>query len=131
MPERSFRNVFGWLIKKSTTNDEKPDPRSLYESNLLRDLSQIENLPVPAPTLHKHLINNRSPHHYGARCLTIINTGKQIQEGDTTIIKMPEKWQHLVGGENIRLSKNGISFIKEAMHKFEEDYAMSLLNNSK
>jgi len=44
---------------------------------------------------------------------------------------MPEKWQHLVGGENIRLSKNGISFIKEAMHKFEEDYAMSLLNNSK
>jgi hypothetical protein len=129
MIERFYRKFFGRPKKNSSRKDEKLNPRDVYKRHLSQEISRIENLSVPANTLRDHLFDHRSPYHYGARCLAILSVGNQEQRGDTTIIKMPEPWQHLTGGENVGLLKGGIDAFKEAAREYEEAHKVEQLEN--
>ena len=68
MRERFYRNFLGRKKKNSNRKEIKLNPRDLYKSKLSQEISRIENLQVPASALYEHLIDNRSSHHYEARC---------------------------------------------------------------
>jgi len=130
MIEKFRRDFWGKQKKKSRwSEDERHNPRKVYENNLFQEILKIENLPVPVPMLQKHLIDTRDPHHYGARCLVLLSVGKQTRKGDDTIINIPKPWQHLIGGEKVKLSEDGIKALEKSVRKFEEAYGMEKLKS--
>ncbi len=96
----------------------REDRRRVYEASVKERVFQIDDPQVSPTRLSEHLLSERDPLFYEARCLVLLKTGKRSEKGNNILIEVPRQWQFLAGGERIELTQKGLEAWEEARDRY-------------